>query len=411
MVRVEESAQSFLMKYETQSNTQIKNTDKGLSLFSFFSGLGILDFAFEQTGYDIVFVNEQEPEFLRSYQYAREILEIEKPVHGYSSEDVQKYIDDSYKNQLLEAMKSEREKGNLVGFIGGPPCPDFSVGGKNRGSTGQNGKLTRTYFDIISRCKPDFFLFENVKGLVRTEKHKVFFNEMKQKIQDAGYALSSELLNALDYGVPQNRERIIMVGVSKQLVSFAQNINYAEENDLNFDWTQNKEYNSADLLQMKWPTIQDFKHEGKRNFCYEVPRALTVEYWFKKNDVKVHPNGTDVFNVRQGKNKIMSIGEGDTSGKSFKRLHRWRYSPTAAYGNNEVHLHPYQERRLSVAEAMAIQSIPKEFQLPLDVSLSKKFKMVGNGVPYLMAEAVAKTLKTTLRELSNNGYEENHNKP
>ena len=64
----------------------------------------------------------------------------------------------------------------------------------------------------------------------------------------------------------------------------------------------------------------------------------------------------------------------------------------ACYGNNEVHLHPYKVRRLSVAEAMAIQSLPQEFVLPEKMTLSAKFKTVGNGVPYLMAEAVAVTL-------------------
>lgn len=86
---------------------------------------------------------------------------------------------------------------------------------------------------------------------------------------------------------------------------------------------------------------------------------------------------------------MLTIQEGDTSRKSFKRLHRWKYSPTAAYGNNEVHLHPYRTRRLSVAEAMAIQSLPAWFELPATVCLSAKFKMVGNGVPYLMARRIA----------------------
>ena len=66
-----------------------------------------------------------------------------------------------------------------------------------------------------------------------------------------------------------------------------------------------------------------------------------------------HPNARDVFKVKKGRKKIETIQEGDTTRKSFKRLHRWKYSPTACYGNNEVHLHPYKARRLSVAEAMA----------------------------------------------------------
>ena len=88
--------------------------------------------------------------------------------------------------------------------------------------------------------------------------------------------------------------------------------------------------------------------------------------------------------------------EGDDSKKCYKRLHRWRYSPTAAYGNNEVHLHPYKARRLSVAETLAIQSLPKSFALPPDVSLSAKFKTIGNGVPYLLAKGVAEAVRTFL---------------
>ena len=87
--------------------------------------------------------------------------------------------------------------------------------------------------------------------------------------------------------------------------------------------------------------------------------------------------------------RFIGIDEGDVKGKSFKRLHRWRYSPTAAYGNNEVHLHPYLPRRISVAEALALQSLPNDFELPNNISLSAKFKMVGNGVPYLLALGIA----------------------
>ena len=95
---------------------------------------------------------------------------------------------------------------------------------------------------------------------------------------------------------------------------------------------------------------------------------------------------------------MQQIEEGDDSRKSYKRLHRWIYSPTAAYGNNEVHLHPFHARRISVAEALAIQSLPKEFEMPSDVSLTRKFKMIGNGVPYLASIGIAKTVLKFINE-------------
>ena len=77
-------------------------------------------------------------------------------------------------------------------------------------------------------------------------------------------------------------------------------------------------------------------------------------------------------------------------------MHRWRYSPTAAYGNNEVHLHPYKVRRLSASEALALQSLPKEFELPQDMSLSDMFKTIGNGVPFLLSKGIADTIREYL---------------
>lgn len=109
-----------------------------------------------------------------------------------------------------------------------------------------------------------------------------------------------------------------------------------------------------------------------------------------------HPNTENCFKPRAGITKFAAIDEGDDSKKSFKRLHRWRYSPTACYGNNEVHLHPYKIRRISVAEALAIQSLPANFVLPENMSLTNMFKTIGNGVPYLASNTLAKTITNFL---------------
>lgn len=151
---------------------------KKISIFSFFAGIGILDLAFEKSGYNIVFVNEYDDLFMASYQYARTQMTHLVPLYGYHNDSAERYAKKRGKRKLINLVAKEREKGNLVGFIGGPPCPDFSVAGKNAGVVGENGRLTKVYFDIICRCRPDFFLFENVKGLVKTEKHRAFYNEI-----------------------------------------------------------------------------------------------------------------------------------------------------------------------------------------------------------------------------------------
>ena len=148
---------------------------------------------------------------------------------------------------------------------------------------------------------------------------------------------------------------------------------------------------------MPWCTENDF---GKTIIpaLDDAMKSLTVQHWFEKNNVDNHPNAKAHFTPRDGLAKMQTIPEGDVSRKSYKRLHRYRYSPTVAYGNNEVHLHPCKERRISAAEAMALQSLPKEFELPQDMTLSDMFKTIGNGVPFLLAQGIAKTIRQFIEE-------------
>lgn len=362
-----------------------------VSLFSFFSGVGMLDLAFERNEYTVVLVNEYDQRFLNAYQYSRRQLGIAPPIYGYYNKSAEYFSKNRGKRQLGRMMEQERNKGQLVGFIGGPPCPDFSVAGKNHGVKGKHGKLTKTYFDIICRCRPDFFVFENVKGLVNTQKHKLFYDEMQHKLIANNYYLSNKLLNALSYGVPQYREREIMIGINGNILTEL-GIKPTGDRHFDFPWERYATDTVENILNKTWPTPQRFVLNSRRVNRWTDLEELTVEYWFRHNDVYHHPNARDRFDVKRGRVKMEIIEEGDTSRKSFKRLHRWKYSPTACYGNNEVHLHPYKVRRLSVAEAMAIQSLPREFVLPPNMSLSSKFKTIGNGVPYKLSEAIAKTL-------------------
>ena len=361
-----------------------------MKIFSFFAGVGMLDLGFQDAGYEIVFVNEFRPEFMHSYCHARRNRNYIQPIYGHHIQDINFFLNGVGEQIFQQFIDNERQNHELVGFIGGPPCPDFSVGGKNRGKDGENGKLAKSYVEMICRFKPDFFLFENVKGLIKTQKHREYFGELKCQLKDNEYILSEELMNSLEFGVPQDRDRIFLMGVLKGTELARRVINVKDS--FAFPWNANLPYKSAEVKGLHWPEPQKYRAWSKRKFKYQVPRALTVEEWFQRNNVYQHPNAKDIFKVKDGKEKMLTIQEGDTSKKSFKRLHRWKYSPTAAYGNNEVHLHPYRTRRLSVAEAMAIQSLPAWFELPQDVCLSAKFKMVGNGVPYLMALRIAEKI-------------------
>ena len=113
-------------------------------IFSFFSGAGFLDLGFEKEDYDIVFVNEYDKNFLKAYKFAHEKLKLKIPQYGYYCGDINDLLKGKLRQNLKEYVK-EAKKDSIVGFIGGPPCPDFSVAGKNEGIIGKHGVLTNSY--------------------------------------------------------------------------------------------------------------------------------------------------------------------------------------------------------------------------------------------------------------------------
>lgn len=364
-------------------------------IFSFFSGCGLLDLGFEDAGYEIAFVNEYSKAFLDAYSYSRKSMNRGFPQYGYHNTDIEEYLGERH-SELQGYIQDARKSNELIGFIGGPPCPDFSVGGKNKGREGKNGRLSQVYFKLICEMQPDFFLFENVKGLWRTKLHREFYEEMKAYVVSAGYSITEKLTNSLEFGVPQDRERIMLFGARTHTSDSIKTAGKLTD----FEWDKYKKYDRDDVKKYNWPECTPFSEAqnsdvGVTESKYE---DLTVLYWFLKNKVDAHPNSKAHFTPRAGLTRMQTIHEGDVSKKSYKRLHRQRYSPTAAYGNNEVHLHPYHARRISASEALAIQSVPENFVLSPSMTLSGMFKTIGNGVPYLLSLSIAKTIMDYLEE-------------
>ena len=104
------------------------------SVFSFFTGAGFLDAGFAGVGFNVAFANECSPEFARGYLHGVRSLGHEVPRHGLHVKSIEEFANGSGLKELRRLLAEERLAGSLVGFIGGPPCPDFSVGGKNRGA-------------------------------------------------------------------------------------------------------------------------------------------------------------------------------------------------------------------------------------------------------------------------------------
>jgi DNA (cytosine-5)-methyltransferase 1 len=351
-------------------------------VLSFFTGAGFLDLGFEQEGFNTIWSNEYEPWFVKGYAYGMSRA-MGRPVEITNGES----IIDIGPNAIAQKAFNGAAPG-LFGMIGGPPCPDFSIGGKNKGEHGNNGKLSEVYVQRICELRPTFFVFENVKGLVNTGKHLDYLHRLIGQLESNGYVVDYQVMNSLEIGIPQDRQRVFIIGISHHWMK-SRNLGLKPGDRHWFMYPRDDRYTDA-KTRFEWPLTSPFGSTPPRP--EGIPDELMV--WPAIHDFDTLsrlPNGNDFFTPYS--DKFQQIMEGATSQKSFKRLHRWRYSPTAAYGNNEVHLHPSLPRRLSVREAMKIQSAPDNYALPEEMPLSYKYKTIGNAVPVRLARVMAHSIK------------------
>jgi C-5 cytosine-specific DNA methylase len=192
--------------------------DKLPPLLSFFSGAGFLDLGFIGAGFDIAWSLEADAKICDAHNFGMlshfraAKLRTKPPIIDFP---------EAIQNKGPRAIV--REAAGLVfgngdfGVVGGPPCPDFSIGGKNRGEGGERGRLTRIFVERICELEPIFFLIENVKGLVSTRKHRQFLFGELWKLEEKGYAVDLKLLNALDLGHKTASE--YLSSVSKEVSS------------------------------------------------------------------------------------------------------------------------------------------------------------------------------------------------
>lgn len=362
-------------------------------ILSFYSGGGFMDIGFEQEGFKIKWANEFDKDF--SILHSEGITNWRKSIgetenSGFiNNKSILNITSNDILNEAFNGIKP-----SVFGIIGGPPCQDFSINGKRKGFDGERGKLTIHFFDRILELKPTFFVMENVTGLVLGKSIKEHFGKLLDGVRN-DFFVDHKILNALNYGVPQSRERVFFIGINKKYITKE---NYLRMEGSNwFHWPVNLKYHNA-LHNFNWPKTNEFTFSIAQP--EEIPYELFVESCLiGDSQMNLIPNADEFFPLKTNEEKLNKIKEGETNRPSFKRLHRFRYSPTTCYGNNEVHLHPYKNRRISVREALRIQGVPDSYILPENISKTKKFKMIGNGVPVPLAKAVAESLKSFLNSL------------
>ncbi|WP_051314919.1 DNA cytosine methyltransferase [Alteribacter aurantiacus] len=179
---------------KTSNNEEANcNNKKSLKIISLFSGAGGMDLGFIQSGFDVIWANDFNSDAVRTY-----------------SENIGEHI------VLGDITKIKSEQipgtpGEVDVVIGGFPCQGFSIANKNRSSADERNFLYLEMLRVIKDKQPKFFVAENVKGLLNMEKGKVI-EMIISDFETLGYRVDYKLINAADYGVPQARERVIIIG-------------------------------------------------------------------------------------------------------------------------------------------------------------------------------------------------------
>lgn len=329
-----------------------KNKQERIKVLSLFSGCGGLDLGFEKAGFSTVWANE-----------------FDKTIWATFETNFPKTVLD--RRSITEISVDEIP--NCDGMIGGPPCQSWSEAGAGRGINDKRGKLFFDYIRILRAKRPKFFLVENVSGIL-SNKHIAAFNGFLQSFSDAGYNVCWKLVNANDYNVPEDRERVIIVGYRKDLKKFFE-----------FPKPCDKKLNLRDAIG-------------------DLTKAVPA---LEKN--RANPN------LSISNNEYM-VGNWSPIFMSRNRVRSWNEpSFTIQAGGRQAPIHPdapkmvkvdkdkfifasgYEQkyRRLSVRECARIQTFPDNFKfIYSDVSVG--YKMIGNAVPVNLAFAMAAKIREDL---------------
>lgn len=331
-----------------------QNSGKLLSLFC---GAGGLDLGFEQAGFDVAMGFDIREDSISSYNHNRQ----HKPKSGYCRD-----IRELTLEKLDELYGGEFRPS---GIIGGPPCQSFSRANKSQRDDDPRHELPFVYTNLIAslnaRHPVPFFAFENVIGLTE-DPHRERFTELKKKLEAAGFTVSEAILTAKDYGVPQNRVRLILVGLNKEIF-------------------HGRAWVPPPALKIN-PECVTVRHALRG-----VPEPIFFSKKLTRDDIPHHPNHWCMVPKSRKFTTPGALKEGRSSSRSFKTLAWNKPSLTVAYGNREVHIHPDCQRRLSVFEAMRLQGFPKTYELL--GSMSSQIVQVSEAVPPPMAKAIAEAIR------------------
>lgn len=295
--------------------------------------------------------------------------------------------DANIKNMIVKEAKKHRV--NMI--VGGPPCQGFSLKGKNLGLDDPRNFLFLEYVDLVSRIKPDIFLIENVKNLLSSESG-YFIRQIHQKFEAIGYTLNHGVVRASEFGVPQNRERAIIIGTLNKkgiIIPSGTTKNIRTVRDA-----------ISDLAYLN-------SGEGKEVSNYINKPQSEYQKMMRKDSKQIYNHIATNHSKIALKKLIMIPPEGDKTSMpekfygnqifatTWSRLIWDKPSPTIDTRfdtpSNGRNSHPFLNRSITPREAARIQSFPDKFRFYGNKTAI--CKQIGNAVPPLLAYELAKHIK------------------
>ncbi|MBQ8702514.1 MAG: DNA cytosine methyltransferase [Prevotella sp.] len=335
-----------------------------MKIIDLFCGIGGLSLGFEQAGFEVISAIDMWKDAVVTYNHNRK----EKVAKVETVEE--------FNEKELPSIISNQ---HITGIIGGPPCQGFSTVGRRVVDDPRN-KMYLEFYKAVKLAKPDFFLIENVKGMLTLNKG-AFVKDLIERFgpKGLGYNITYELLNAADYGIPQNRYRVFYVGILDKKYEFPQPFKYqltAKDGISDLEGADNEHYGSEPKNDFQREMRGGCKHPLNQDYTSHTEQTINI--------ISKVPDGG---NIRDLPREVWEVRKYN---KAFERMGTFKPSNTIDTGHRN-YFHYSEPRIPTVRESARIQSFPDDFEIV--GTRGSQYKQVGNAVPPMLAKVIAEQIK------------------
>ena len=338
-----------------------------MKIIDLFCGIGGLSLGFEQAGFEVVSAIDMWADAVKTYNHNRK----EKVAKVMTVEDFNKVL-------LPEIIKDY----HITGIIGGPPCQGFSTVGRRNIDDPRN-KMYLEFYKSVKIANPDFFVIENVKGMLTLNKG-AFVNDLLERfgINGLGYTISYQLVNAADYGIPQNRYRVFYVGIKNKKFEFPEPFSYklsAKDGISDLLNSDNTHYGSEPQNDYQRIMRGEQLHPFNQDYTNHTEQTVKI--------ISMIPDGGNIRDLPREYWEIRKYN------KAFERMSSIRPSNTIDTGHRN-YFHYAEPRIPTLRESARLQSFPDNFEVL--GTRGSQYKQVGNAVPPMLAKIIAINIKKLL---------------